>query len=319
MESVLIHLLYVDENQNSIYALREDLLPFSFGGNKYRIAKKYIEDMKQKKCTIMVGYGGPQSNLSRVLANLCIKNGIKCILISPQEKPVKETSEISFNFRLVEWLNIKVYLCEKQKVSQFIPSLLSSLEAQGERPYYIYAPYNISAAITAYDEVYSLIEQWQDNEKCKFEKIFLACGTGMTLSGLICAHKTSVKIEKPEVIGISIARRKKQELEVIQNYINIYMKSKNKVPFQVDSSILIDQYLCGGYGQYNSKIENILKETFFKTGVLLDPTYTGKAFWGMQEELLKDSTCHKNILFIHTGGTPLFFDYLNLEGEKNRI
>lgn len=97
------------------------------------------------------------------------------------------------------------------------------------------------------------------------------------------------------------------------------MKSKNKVPFQVDSSILIDQYLCGGYGQYNSKIENILKETFFKTGVLLDPTYTGKAFWGMQEELLKDSTCHKNILFIHTGGTPLFFDYLNLEGEKNRI
>ena len=59
MESVLIHLLYVDENQNSIYALREDLLPFSFGGNKYRIAKKYIEDMKQKKCTIMVGWRSP--------------------------------------------------------------------------------------------------------------------------------------------------------------------------------------------------------------------------------------------------------------------
>lgn len=33
-----------DEN-NSIYVKRDDLLPFSFGGNKVRIALEFINDM----------------------------------------------------------------------------------------------------------------------------------------------------------------------------------------------------------------------------------------------------------------------------------
>ena len=43
-------------------------------------------------------------------------------------------------------------------------------------------------------------------------------------------------------------------------------------------------------------------------GIPLDETYTGKAFMGMSEYIYEISD--KNILFIHTGGTPLFFDAL---------
>ena len=43
-------------------------------------------------------------------------------------------------------------------------------------------------------------------------------------------------------------------------------------------------------------------------GIPLDATYTGKAFMGMTEYIKGIS--NKNILFIHTGGTPLFFDVL---------
>ena len=43
----------------------------------------------------------------------------------------------------------------------------------------------------------------------------------------------------------------------------------------------------------------------------LDPTYTGKAFWGMQDYLNRKCITGKKVLFIHTGGTPLFFDYMN--------
>ena len=41
-------------------------------------------------------------------------------------------------------------------------------------------------------------------------------------------------------------------------------------------------------------------------GIPLDATYTGKAFMGMTEYI--EDVKGKNILFIHTGGTPLFFD-----------
>lgn len=42
----------------------------------------------------------------------------------------------------------------------------------------------------------------------------------------------------------------------------------------------------------------------------MDTTYTGKAYWGMKEHIKKYQITEKNILFIHTGGTPLFFDDL---------
>ena len=45
-------------------------------------------------------------------------------------------------------------------------------------------------------------------------------------------------------------------------------------------------------------------------GIPFDHTYTGKAFGGMLDYVEKAEIKDKNILFIHTGGVPLFFDYL---------
>ena len=47
-------------------------------------------------------------------------------------------------------------------------------------------------------------------------------------------------------------------------------------------------------------------------GIPLDTTYTGKAFWGMEKYILENKIEGKNILFIHTGGTPLFFNDLEV-------
>jgi D-cysteine desulfhydrase len=45
-------------------------------------------------------------------------------------------------------------------------------------------------------------------------------------------------------------------------------------------------------------------------GIPMDTTYVGKAFCGMQNYLREKKITGKNILFIHTGGTPLYFDHL---------
>ncbi len=70
----------------------------------------------------------------------------------------------------------------------------------------------------------------------------------------------------------------------------------------------IDDYILDGYGSYNDDIVNVIKDTLIKEGIPLDTTYTGKGFWGMKEYIKKHQITGKNILFIHTGGTPLFFD-----------
>ena len=54
-----------------LYCKREDLLPFSLGGNKVRIGRAFFQDMQEKNKDCMIIYGNSRSNLCRVLANLC--------------------------------------------------------------------------------------------------------------------------------------------------------------------------------------------------------------------------------------------------------
>lgn len=60
----------------------------------------------------------------------------------------------------------------------------------------------------------------------------------------------------------------------------------------------------------SSIIDKAIYDMMVLNGIPLDPTYTGKAFLGMRDYIIKNNISNKNVLFIHTGGTPLFFDNL---------
>ena len=48
---------------NNFYIKRDDLLPFSCGGNKVRIAREFLADMKAKSGNCLIMYGNSRSNL----------------------------------------------------------------------------------------------------------------------------------------------------------------------------------------------------------------------------------------------------------------
>ena len=81
-----------------------------------------------------------------------------------------------------------------------------------------------------------------------------------------------------------------------------------------NATIFIDDY-TSGYGKDDSRVIEIIERVLKKYGIPLDMTYTGKAFMGMQEYVRENQIKGKNILFIHTGGTPLFFDTLRKQKE----
>ena len=69
-----------NENSNQFFIKRDDLLPFSFGGNKVRIAEEYFKDMLQKDCNCIISYGSSKSNLNRVIANMSRAEGYHAML-----------------------------------------------------------------------------------------------------------------------------------------------------------------------------------------------------------------------------------------------
>ena len=71
-----------------------------------------------------------------------------------------------------------------------------------------------------------------------------------------------------------------------------------------------DEYMEGGYASYSEAVAQTIRQVYDSDGIPLDMTYTGKAFYGMMEYLKKQKITGKNILFLNTGGLPLFFDFL---------
>ena len=294
-------IIKIHDDKNHIYVKRDDLLPFSFGGNKVRIALEFIEDMKRQGKDCIVGYGNARSNLSRALANLCYKYKIPCHIISPSD--VNGTRIDTFNSKFVLECDAFFHYCEKTNVKQTVEDVICDLEMKGHKPYYIYGDStgsgNEHVPLLAYAKVYEEI-------KNKYDYIFLAPGTGMTQGGLLVGQ--GLNSGKEKIIGISVARSAEQETKVLQNYL----KSFNVKVHKVDTCEInvSDQYLCDGYGTYNLQIEKTIHEQFINNGIPLDPTYTGKAFWGMKSYLKTEGITGKKVLFLHTGGTPLFFDYM---------
>ena len=304
--------IQIPDEKNNIFIKRDDLLPFSFGGNKVRIALEFIEDMKKQGKDCIVGYGNARSNLSRALANLCYHFNIPCHIISPADED--GTRIDTYNSKIVLTCGAKFHCCKKSNVKETVESVLKSLSEEGLNPYYIYGDStgkgNEHIPLLAYAKVYEEI-------KNQYDYIFLATGTGMTQGGLLAGK--AINKGKEKIIGISIARSAEQETKILERSLG-YFSSRIRMLESCEINVE-DAYLCKGYGTYNHKITNTIYHQLIYNGMPLDPTYTGKAFWGMQDFLKKNKVEGQKVLFIHTGGTPLFFDYMKdirLQEVSNR-
>lgn len=296
----------------NIYIKRDDLLPFSFGGNKVRIAEEFFSDMKKKNCDCIIGYGNSRSNLCRVIANMSKYYGVKCCIISPKDDDGQriETS----NSKIVRLCDAEIVICSKDNVSATVGDTVSRYIDAGYSPYYIYGNEfgtgNESTPVKAYYKCYNEISEQSKDLGLEFDYIFCATGTGMTQAGLLAGK--SVAKGKEKIVGISVARPTDKEIRIICNYLEAFSKEQSlKINDSQEDICVIDKYVGKGYGKKDNKIDKIIFDMLTSNGIPFDPTYTGKAFLGMTDFIEENQIKDKNILFIHTGGTPLFFDNLS--------
>lgn len=115
---------------NKLFIMREDLIPFSFGGNKVRKAYYFFKEIEEKKCDYVITYGSASSNHCRIIANMCSKKGIKCTIISTQE-------EECFNRKMCEIFNVEIIVCKVEQVKNTINEQIEKKQKQGYNPYFI--------------------------------------------------------------------------------------------------------------------------------------------------------------------------------------
>jgi D-cysteine desulfhydrase len=286
----------------NLFIKRDDLYPISGGGNKGRKAEYILSHAKKVNSTAVITCGGLQSNHTRATAIKCKELGLKCSIIVHDKKP----DVVLGNYKLLKLLGVKVVFCDMSDVSNVMDAEMVNLEAQGEKPFYIWGGGHCVQGSLAYFDV---VDEINSQVECDFDYVFLACGTGTTQAGLHVGFKSRSRNTK--VIGISIAREKqKGSTEVHKSSLELckYLNIEEKL---ADDILFDDSFCFGGYEMTDSKLIELIQSVAEKSGLILDPTYSGKAFYALMDyvftgEIPKGS----NVLFLHTGGL------LNLMSSK---
>lgn len=295
---------------NVIFIKREDLIPFSFGGNKARKAELFFQAIDSDGYDCVVTYGSGSSNHCRVVANECSKREMPVYIISPEE-----ASEYTFNSQMMDLFGAEITTVPVDDVHDTIETKISELKAAGRNPYFIEGGGHGNIGTEAYVQCYEEIREFEKEADLHFDYIFFASGTGTTHAGLVCGQ--ILNGDERRIIGISIARKNPRGRDVVIDSVRSYLGGRaiRAIEEQIqEKTIFIDDY-TSGYGKGDRRVIETIETVLKKYGIPLDATYTGKAFMGMSEYIKKERIKGKNILFIHTGGTPLFFDTLKKLSE----
>lgn len=300
--------------QNRYFIKREDMIPFSFGGNKARKAAEFYKEIKASGADVVMTYGSYSSNHCRIIANMACAMGLDCHIISPEEN-----REMLYNTRMVEAFGAVVETCPVNMVSETIDRRVEAYRQEGRNPYFILGGGHGNPGTRACVNTYREIAAYEKQTGIRFDFIFHASGTGTTQAGLV-SGKLLAEAEKKEagqsvneqrIVGISIARNEERGREVVRQSIEEYLGEAYSALYREEELLFVDAYCMGGYGKYTRDVEKTIEEVMNKDGIPMDSTYVGKAFYGMKRYVEEHQITGRNILFLHTGGTPLFFDLMD--------
>ena len=290
-------------NGNHLWMKRDDLIPFSFGGNKARKAQLFFREIDKGDYDCVVTYGSGSSNHCRIVANECCRRGLDCCIISPES-----ASEASYNGMLMSMFGAKVLTVLVSDVHDTIERTLNELRAAGRKPYFIPGGGHGDIGTEAYVQCYREILEQEKEAGVYFDDIFLASGTGTTQAGLICG-KLLEKDERRNIVGISIARKNPYGRGVVAESVRSYLGTDVKTEDIENALVFLDDY-TDGYGKEDRRVDQTISDVMKRYGIPLDPVYTGKAFFGMREYLTGNHVTGHQVLMIHTGGLPIYFDWL---------
>ena len=267
--------------KNQVYVKRDDLIHPIISGNKWRKLKynlKYFNSISKKG---IISIGGAYSSHILALSYICKVYSIKCVLLVRGEQP-SPLNDILMKCQsygaIIEYINrndyknpkwIKNFYKEKYNDFFFIP--------EGGANFY---------GIKGCQKIVKEIENY-------FDYIFCDVGTGTTFSGIVSSLKKSqscfgiVVLKGANTIGENISKKFESEL---------------KKPFS-KNWILNHNYHFGGYAKYSEELILFMREFYKITGLITDPIYSGKMFYGLVDQLKKTRNWRikKLLLYILVG------------------
>jgi 1-aminocyclopropane-1-carboxylate deaminase len=266
------------KNNVRLTVKREDLLHPHISGNKFRKLKYNIFRAKADGHTCLLTFGGAYSNHIAATAAAGKEYGFKTIgIIRGEELAEKIAENPTLSFAMECGMQLE-FISRNAYRNKAEPETIKELRDCFGDFYLVPEGGTNALAVQGCEEILSI-------EDTDFTHVCCSVGTGGTISGIInSALPHQVVIGFPALKGAGLS-----------NDICKFARKGNWA--------LQESYHFGGYGKVTEELISFMNQFYDTTGILLDPVYTGKLFFGVIDLIGKDFFPENSeILLIHTGG-----------------
>lgn len=311
-----------DELQTNIYIKRDDQTGSEFSGNKVRKLEYVAADALKNGANLLITCGGIQSNHCRATVAVATSLGMKsAILLRISEKP-----HLLGNYFLDKLMGADVHFCNadeyREHRMEIMHKIADDYALKGYKPYVIPEGASDEIGTLGYYNCLNEIVKQEKKLKIKFDTIVVATGSGGTYSGLFLANE--VHHYGKRIVGMTVCDDSIYFTKIVKeiatkalDYLAPTLKkdqSCKNLKLNYNNIEFNDKYVGIGYALSRPEELDFIKKIARLEGVILDPVYTGKAMYGLYNELQKGGSLTKNkngkaynkerqnVLFIHTGG-----------------
>lgn len=288
-----------------IYMKRDDYTGFELSGNKIRKLEYIMYDVMENNCNVLITCGGVQSNHCRATAAVAAKCGLQSHLVLkgvPSEPEGNMFLNTLFKAQ-VEYITADEYANRRMDYMKIIQE---SYAQQGKKAYIIPEGASNGLGVFGYYSAMQEILKQEEELGIRFDTICVATGSAGTYAGLYLAN-ACLKLGK-RILGINVYDQSRDFHRMVPELMNDALsKTQNHelmAKINLNEIEIANDYIEGGYGHSTPEEIAFIKAFAHTEGILLDPVYTGKAMYGLKQELLKEEAFKEwgNVLFIHTGG-----------------
>ena len=306
------------ETGANIYIKRDDQTGSEFSGNKIRKLEFSVKEALENGCNFLITCGGIQSNHCRTTVAIATKLGLRsAVLLRISEQP-----PVKGNYFLDKLMGADVRFCTRDEYSnsrmQIMEEMAAGYAAQGYKPYIIPEGASNEVGTMGYFTAMKEIALQEQELGIKFDTVVCATGSGGTYSGLYLGNELFCLGKR--VLGFCVCDNNQYFTDIAKKlapgairYFSDEEKALARKVFGNEGPNPEHIEFCDGYvgiGYALSRPEELefIKKIARLEGLVLDPVYTGKAMYGVYNELKEGGILHdhvgtdKNILFIHTGG-----------------
>jgi len=260
----------------NLFVKRDDLIDPYISGNKWRKLKYILEDVFAKEKKHLVTFGGAYSNHLVATAAAAARHNLKATAFVRGEEVHNEM------LLLCKLFGMHLIYVDRESYKNKLQLFKFHFEKDDDA-YFIDEGGASQEAVLGCAEI---IEELTET----YDHIFCAAGTGTTAAGLLKGINQQKLQTKLHVIPVLKGG------SFIQTEISQYESDQEKL-------ILHTDYHFGGYAKTTQLLINFIQEFTAATGMLIDPVYTAKMFYAIND--LASQNYFKTdakILAIHTGG-----------------